>query len=33
MCDRFKCLPGALEDEDAELLRLLRIEELVGGGE
>jgi len=31
-CDRFKCLPSAIEDEDAELLRLLKLEEL-GGGE
>jgi hypothetical protein len=32
MCDRFHCLPSALGAEDAELIRLLRLEEL-GGGE
>ena len=28
MCERFHCLPSALMDEDAELLRLLTIEGL-----
>ncbi len=30
MCERFGCLPSALMAEDAELLRLLRLEELAG---
>ncbi len=25
LCDRFKCLPSALLNEDAELLRMLRL--------
>lgn len=28
ICERFGCLPSALEDEDAGLLRLLTIEAL-----
>lgn len=30
MCQRFGCLPSALMAEDAGLLRLLALEELVG---
>lgn len=29
-CERFGCLPGQLYAEDAELLRLLRTEQLAG---
>jgi hypothetical protein len=32
MCQRFHCLPSQLLDEDAELLRMLKLVEL-GGGE
>lgn len=32
MCQRFHCLPSQLLDEDAELLRMLKLDEL-GGGE
>ena len=28
MCERFHCLPSVLENEDAELLRLLKLEGL-----
>lgn len=28
MCERFGCLPSQLMDEDAELIRLIRITEL-----
>lgn len=30
-CERFGALPSQIEDEDAEFLRLLEIEGLVGG--
>jgi len=30
LCERFGCLPSALYAEDAELIRLVRIEELGG---
>lgn len=36
MCDRFHCLPDRLLEQDAGLLRMLRLEELAGpppGGE
>ena len=32
LCDRFHCLPSQLENESAELLRMLRIIELGGKG-
>jgi hypothetical protein len=32
MCQRFSCLPSQLLDEDAELLQMLKLDEL-GGGE
>jgi hypothetical protein len=33
LCERFGCLPSQLYEEDAELLRLLAMEELGGGDE
>ncbi len=32
MCDRFSCLPSALLNEDAELMRMLEIESMITGG-
>jgi hypothetical protein len=31
LCERFGCLPSQLYEEDADLLRLLALEELGGG--
>jgi hypothetical protein len=33
LCERFGCLPSQLYEEDADLLRLLAMEELGGGNE
>jgi len=33
LCERFGCLPSALYEEDAQLLRLLKLEDLGGSRE